>query len=113
LGSRKFEPVISVPVLLEYEEVLKRETSATGLSTRDIDDVLDFLCSVSRPQEIFYLWRPTLPDPDDDMILELAVAAQCEAIVTYNTAHYNKACGQFGIEVLTPQQFLKRLGVLP
>ena len=40
---------------------------------RYIVDLQRFLCSVAHQQKIFYLWRPILPDPKDDMVLELAV----------------------------------------
>jgi hypothetical protein len=43
-----------------------------------------YLCSEARLQEIFYLWRPHLHDPKDDMVLEAAVAGRCEAVVTHN-----------------------------
>ena len=43
------------------------------------------------------------------MILELAVSAQCEAIVTYNQKDF-VGIEQFGIEVMTPKVFLQRIG---
>jgi predicted nucleic acid-binding protein len=59
-------------------------------------------------QEIFFLWRPYLRDPNDDLILELAVAAGCDAVVTHNTRDFVGA-ERFGIDVLTPAAFLLRL----
>jgi len=46
------------------------------------------LASYARAQDIHYLWRPFLPDPDDDMVLELAFAANCDFIVTHNTGDF-------------------------
>ena len=39
---------------------------------------------VSEHRRIFFLWRPFLKDPKDDMVLELAVEAEVEYIVTHN-----------------------------
>lgn len=82
-----------------------------GLTAQDVEVVLDFFCSVGRPQRIFYLWRPLLPDPSDDMVLEVAVAAQCSALVTHNTRHFVGA-EQLAVKVLTPIGFLRRIGVV-
>ena len=59
-------------------------------------------------QEIYFLWRPFLPDADDDMILELAVAAQCRIIVTYNVRDF-AGVDQFGIDCMAPGDFLRLL----
>jgi predicted nucleic acid-binding protein len=72
---------------------------------------LDFFCQVAHLQQIFYLWRPFLPDPKDDLLLELAVAARCQAIVTYNVRDF-VGCDRFGIAVQEPGPFLSGLGVL-
>ena len=77
-----------------------------------IYEFIDYICSVGRGHEIFFLWRPFLPDPKDDMVLELALAAHCDAIVTFNKRDFRGA-EQFGIRLLTPQEFLKALGELP
>ena len=76
-----------------------------------IDAVLDYFCGVAHRQPIFFLWRPFLRDPGDDHVLELAVAAGCEGIVTYNMRDFRDA-EQFGIRVLEPAAFLKGIGAL-
>jgi len=63
---------------------------------------------VGREQEIFFLWRPLLPDPADDHVLELAVAGQCDAIVTYNRRDFRGA-ERFGIGIVSPPEFLLEL----
>jgi predicted nucleic acid-binding protein len=82
-----------------------------GLTLTDITDFLDFVCAKANLHEIFFLWRPTLTDPDDEMLLELAVKARCQYIVTYNTRNFRGA-EKFGIDVVTPKVFLQTLGEL-
>ena len=109
IGTSHFEIAVSVPLVLEYEEVLLRKLQDTQLTFQDVADLLDYLCSVASKQEIFYLWRPVLTDPDDDMILELAVAAECAVIVTFNGRDFGGA-RRFGVRALTPQEFLDQNG---
>lgn len=106
-----FRMHLSVPLVLEYEEVAKRHARVLGLTHQDVDDILDYFCSVAGLHTIFYLWRPFLPDPDDDMLLELAVEAGCNRLVTYNLRDF-PGTEQFGVQAVTPQNFLKEIGVL-
>jgi len=108
LGSREFEIAVSVSLVLEYESVLLRHLQASPLDERDIRDFIDYLCEVAIRQEIFFLWRPFLRDPNDDLVLELAVAARCEAIVTHNVRDFADAT-RLGIRVVTPGAFLQEL----
>ncbi len=110
-ASSSFEIAVSVPLVLEYEAVLKRQAVEVGLSYDDIDDIIDYLCSVARRTTVFFLWRPTLRDPKDDFVLELAVNAECDAIVTYNTRDFRGA-ERFGIRLLTPKDLLQQLGAI-
>ncbi len=110
IGRDRFEFVLSVPLVLEYEQALIK-TRPPGVNQMDIQAFLDYLCSEARLQEIFYLWRPCLDDPKDDLVLEAAVAGACQAIVTHNRRHFQGAA-RFGITVLSPAEFLARLGAL-
>ena len=110
LESAKFDIHLSVPLVLEYEQATKRHTGR-DLRASDVDDILDYLCAIAVPHEIYFLWRPFLRDPKDDMVLELAVAAQCKIIVTYNKQDFS-GVEQFGIRVLTPREFLQEIGEL-
>jgi putative PIN family toxin of toxin-antitoxin system len=111
VGRERFGTVVSVPLVLEYESAAKRISRSLGLRHSEIDDVLDYLCKVSEHRQIFYLWRPHLRDPSDDMVLELAVEAEADAIVTHNVRDFSGA-EQFGIRVLTPQELLREIGEL-
>jgi putative PIN family toxin of toxin-antitoxin system len=110
VGKASFEIALSVPLILEYEDALLRP-GVTNLGQADVDILLDYFCKVAHLQQIFYLWRPLLPDSKDDMLLELAVAAGCRSIITYNLRDFVGA-EKFGVSVLEPGPFLSNLGVL-
>ena len=109
VGTNQFDIILCVPLFLEYEDVLNRHHEAIGLSRDDIRGVLDYLCRVARHQSIFYLWRPFLPDPKDDMVLEAAVAGEAKKIVTFNRKDF-VGVEQFGVDVLAPREFIERIG---
>ncbi len=106
LGSLSMS--ISVSALLEYEDVLLRNEKIPGYSISELQGFLDDICSVARHQEIFFTWRPTLSDPDDEMFLELAVAAGATHLVTHNKKDFAGA-DAFGIRVITPGELLKEI----
>ncbi len=106
IGTQKFEIHDSVPLVLEYEDVIRRQRTVVGLSQDDVSVLIDTLCSMAHHHDIFFLWRPSLPDANDELILELAVSAQCNYIVTHNTIDF-KGAERFGINVVTPGEFLK------
>ena len=108
VGRGRFEIILSVPLVLEYEDVAKRTARMVGLGDEDVDDILDYMCRVGEHRGIFFLWRPFLKDPKDDMVLEVAVEGQCDFIVTHNVRDF-KGVGQFGLEIMRPGAFLKIL----
>lgn len=109
LGDARWQMNLSVPLFLEYEDVIKRPDARLSLSIEELDDILDFICAAANLREIFYLWRPVLPDPKDDFVLELAVESRCDFIITYNARDFAGA-EKFGLEVITPLAFLRKLG---
>jgi putative PIN family toxin of toxin-antitoxin system len=109
VGRANFEINLSVPLLLEYEDATKRLLGQIPLTESDINNILDYLCRIANQREVFYLWRPFLKDPKDDMVLELAVSAQCEVIITYNKRDF-VGIDQFGLQVMTPKEFLELIG---
>jgi putative PIN family toxin of toxin-antitoxin system len=111
VATGDFDIAVSVPLVLEYEDVLLRQLADTSLSESDVHDMLDYLCKMARRQEIFFLWRPLLRDPKDDLVAEVAVAAGCDAIVTYNRRDF-AGIERFGIRVLTPAELLRETGGL-
>ena len=112
IGTGLFDIHLSVPLVLEYTDVLLRELSNLYLSREEVDDLIDFYCAVGVQHEIFFLWRPFLRDPKDEMVLELAVKAGCQSIITYNTRDF-AGVEQFGLNLLEPSEFLRLIGKLP
>jgi len=88
LPEGAFIPAISVSLFEEYRELLLRPEHRLNRSTHQVEAFLDNLVAFAHLQEVFFLWRPTLPDPDDDLVLEVAVAAGCKYIVTHNLRHF-------------------------
>jgi predicted nucleic acid-binding protein len=108
LEQRRWRPVISPALALEYESVLKRAVGESGLSAPDIDDFLEYLCSRARLVQVYFRWRPMLPDPDDDRILEVAVRTG-SPIVTFNVRDFRGA-ERFGIRTMSPGELLGVIG---
>lgn len=111
VGTGAFEIVVSVPLVVEYEYALAKTAHSLGIPQEAISDTLDYLCRVADQQEIFFLWRPLLRDPSDDTVLEVAVASEAEAIITYNKRDFRGA-EKFGLEILTPKEFLTKESLL-
>jgi predicted nucleic acid-binding protein len=91
--------------------VLLRELLHLQVPRSGVEAVLDYHCMVATHHQIFFLWRPCLPDPGDDMILELAVAARCGFIVTYNTRDF-VGVERFALQAIEPGAFLRQIGAL-
>ncbi|MFN0111703.1 MAG: putative toxin-antitoxin system toxin component, PIN family [Blastocatellia bacterium] len=109
LPTGKFEFHLSVPLVCEYEAVLKRSELKLTWTIDEIDELLDIICLLGVKHEIWYLWRPFLQDVGDEFVAEVAVTAQAEAIVTQNVRDF-KGMEKFGIKLLTPKEFLQRIG---
>jgi putative PIN family toxin of toxin-antitoxin system len=112
VGEGHFDIAISVPLILEYEEVLRQQAARLELTREDIDALLDMYCARGLETEIYFYWRPSLIDRDDELILELAVAARAPCIVTHNARHFVGA-SSFGIKVLSPIEYLRFAELLP
>ena len=92
---------------MEYEDVMLRP-GMVPLAADAVQDVIDCLCSTGVSQAVHFLWRPLLPDPKDDMVLEAAVGAGCPWIVTFNTRDFAAATG-LGVVPVKPGEFLQLL----
>lgn len=103
--------LISVALALEYEAIchLAEHRLAAGASAQDVENMLDALMGKAIPVNIHYQWRPQLHDAADEMVLEAAVNGQADAIVTFNLRDYSTAPKRFGIQLLTPSDFLRKV----
>ena len=104
----RFKMVISTTLLFEYEDILRRNQVDLGLSNQEIEKILDYFCMKSEHQKIYFLWRPRLPDPKDDHLLELAIASGTKLIVTYNTKDF-KGAEEFGVRSINPKELLEEV----
>jgi putative PIN family toxin of toxin-antitoxin system len=109
IGTNKFEIHDSVAIVLEYEDVIQRFRTEVGLSQDEVSVFVDSLCSMAHHHNIYFVWRPSLPDANDELFLELAISARCEYIVTHNIKDF-KGTEKFGIKAITPREFLQIIG---
>jgi putative PIN family toxin of toxin-antitoxin system len=109
--SERFELLLSVALILEYEAVLTRpaQLTACGISKAEAGRVLDDLASIAKPVKIRFRWRPHLHDPGDDMVLETALNGDADAIVTFNLRHFSLANKSFDCAVLLPRLALQQI----
>jgi len=106
LPDERFQIALTLPLYLEWQAVLTRsENRAPGVTMDQTIGFLRYLASIAHRQEVHFRWRPFLPDPDDDMVLEGAVAAGCRYIITHNVRDF-RGVASFGLEALSPGDFL-------
>ena len=102
---------VSVPLVLEYEAVVTRpeHLAASGLDLKNAQAVIDVLVSIADWVRIDYRWRPQTRDPADEMVLEAAINAKADAIVTFNRRDFGAAPEKFGIGCWLPGETLEKL----
>ncbi|MFP5210605.1 MAG: putative toxin-antitoxin system toxin component, PIN family [Acidobacteriota bacterium] len=107
----RFELLLSVPLALEYESVLKRpeQIAVSRATIQDIDTLLDALIAVSRPVHRVFFWRPLLRDADDEMVLETALSGNADLLVTFNKRDFRPIASNLGIVLALPREALKRI----
>lgn len=106
--EKRFELILSVPLVLEYEAVLKRpaQLAVSRGAVQEIDELLDALISVSRSVHRSFFWRPLLRDADDDMVLEAAMSGHADMLVTFNQRDFEPGTSALGIDVVAPREAL-------
>ena len=111
VDSGRFTIGLTAALVLEYEAVCTRSSDALGLTSEEIQQLLDHLCNVGLRAAVRFRLRPSVADPGDEMVLEAAVATGSQWIVTHNVRDMAAGAARFGIEVITPGEALRRLGV--
>ncbi len=94
--------------MFEYDDVTSREGLLPHFQPAEIQAFLDWFTSISSLHKVYFLWRPLLKDPKDDMVLECAISARAHCIVTYNLNDFLKA-ESLGVRVVTPSELLEIL----
>lgn len=106
LPSERFELALTVALYMEWQDVLTRpEHMPAGVDAQQVQGFLRYLTSLAHLQDVHFLWRPFLRDPDDDMVLECAVAASASIIVTHNVKDF-KRTASLGVQAMPPNDFL-------
>ncbi len=107
----KVKILANVALALEYEATCGRTEHgvASGLKPAQVAIFVDAVIAMAEPVETHFLWRPQLRDPSDELVLEAAVNGQASAIVTFNSQDFGVVPMQFGVEVLSPANALRRI----
>ena len=102
--------LLSVPLALEYEAICQKSEHrlAAGLNERQVDIFVSAVIAMAEPVEAHFLWRPQLRDPNDEMVLEVAVNGRADALVTFNLRDYGDAPSRFGVDLLLPRTAIER-----
>jgi predicted nucleic acid-binding protein len=111
---RKFKPLVSVPLVLEYESVLTRSEhlAISGYTADEAAGIVRAFCVMGEPVHLTFRLRPQLLDAGDEFLLETAFHGRADAIVTFNDKDFQPAAGTFGIEIISPGEAWRRLRTL-
>lgn len=103
--------LLSVPLAVEYEAVCQKaeQRVAAGLSESEVDIFVTAVIAMAEPVEMHFLWRPQLRDPNDEMVLEVAVNGEADALVTFNVRDYGNVPSRFGVDLLLPRAAIGRI----
>lgn len=103
--------VANVALALEYEAVCRRPEhgKAADLTEEYVRVFIDAVIAMMDPAPTWFLWRPQLRDPGDELVLEAAVNGGVDALVTFNRRDFEPAPARFGVPVLTPAEAIGRL----
>ena len=106
LPSPRFELALTIAMYTEWQSVLTRpEHMPPGASVDLTMGYLRYLASMAHLQDVHFLWRPFLSDPDDDMVVECAVASGSQFIVTHNIKDFRRV-GALKVQAIKPADFL-------
>jgi putative PIN family toxin of toxin-antitoxin system len=102
---------VSVALALEYEAVCLRDEhlQVAGLTMQEGLIFVDAVVAMAQPVAVHYRWRPQLRDPSDEMVLEAAVNAKADVLLSFNLRHFQPAAAKFGLQVQRPGDFLRSL----
>lgn len=80
-------------------ERIEAADEAAGLTPHEVGIFVDAVLAMMEPVESYFMWRPLLRDPADEMVLEAVANGRAAAIVTFNQRDFGDIPLRFGIEV--------------
>jgi len=89
-------------IIFEYQEVLYRPKF--DLDTNNIEIIIEYIENKAENYPTTPL-SVSLPDPDDNPFMEVAISAKVDCLITGNLRHFPKN-NRFGIAVLSPREFV-------
>jgi putative PIN family toxin of toxin-antitoxin system len=110
--SGRLKPLMGQALFLEYEDVLSRSAifRTSPLSRQERQELFAAFLSVCEWVQIYFSWRPDLPDEADNHIVELAVAGGAAMIVTNNLRDFQGADLRFpDLRMVAPRELVKEL----
>lgn len=107
----RLRPVMSTPLVLEYEAVLTRpeQLAASGITAEAVGEALDGLLAVAIPVSLYFSWRPSLRDADDEMVLATAVNGRADVLATFNLGDLEASAARFGVRAVRPSELIRLL----
>ncbi|MGA3082468.1 MAG: putative toxin-antitoxin system toxin component, PIN family [Terracidiphilus sp.] len=108
--SERMKPLISVPLVLEYEAVLTRPEHllASGFTAQEAVKIVKAFCRKGEPVHIAFRLRPQLLDPNDEFVLETAFHGRADVIVSFNRKDFEPAKA-FGIQTISPKEAWQKM----
>lgn len=109
LPTPRFDFALTIALYTEWQAVLTRpEHMPPGVTVAAALGYLRYLASLAHLQDVHFLWRPFLRDPDDDMVLECAITSGSQYIVTHNVKDFRRA-SELKVQAIKPADFLTLL----
>lgn len=108
----RLKPLIGQALFLEYEDVLSRRDlfRSSPLSRTERQELFAAFLSVCEWVQIYFSWRPNLPDESDNHVVELAVAGGAATIITNTLRDFRTAQLRFpGLRVLSPRELAREV----
>lgn len=102
--AREFTLLMNYPIACEYRTVALRPSHvmASRFSPAQIERLIQDLEDIAEPVKNITTYRPLSPDPNDDLVLELAINGRADIIVTNDLKHLHQPASRFHIQVLNP-----------
>jgi putative PIN family toxin of toxin-antitoxin system len=109
VSENKIKIVVNVPLCIEYEAKCTEaeHVLASGITREQAFRFAWTLIDRSEKIKNYFMWRPLLRDPDDEMVLEAAINGRADAIVSFNHKDFGNVPASFNIALLKPAEALR------